>query len=109
MDKEKLIKSIMADCKAQGEPVTREEAEEMAEMELKSHQIKKYEQESVTKVRKVKDRKVDEEKKNLLSCIKVLMEGLGAEKLTLKTETELSFHYNNNTYTIKLTKHRPPK
>ena len=30
---EKLIAKIMAECEADGEPVTREEAEEMAKME----------------------------------------------------------------------------
>ena len=44
MNKEKLIKQIMAEAEADGEPVTREEAEEMAEMEIKAKGIKNYTQ-----------------------------------------------------------------
>ena len=43
MDKEKLIARIMKECEQDGEPVTREEAEEMAEMEIKAGGIKRYE------------------------------------------------------------------
>ena len=35
IDKEKLIKDIMREAKADGEPVTLKEATEMAEMEIK--------------------------------------------------------------------------
>jgi len=35
-DKEKLITKIMKECEQDGEPVTREEAEGMAEMEIKA-------------------------------------------------------------------------
>lgn len=44
MDKEKLIAKIMKECAQNGEPVTREEAEEMAEMEIKANGIKHYHQ-----------------------------------------------------------------
>ena len=42
MDKEKIIAKIMQECEADGEPVTREEAEEMAEMEIKAKGLKNY-------------------------------------------------------------------
>jgi hypothetical protein len=32
-----------------------------------------------------------------------------AEIISAKTETEIEFGYGGNHYTIKLTKHRPPK
>ena len=41
--KEKMILQIMEECEKEGEPVTREEAEEMAEMEIKANGIKRYE------------------------------------------------------------------
>ena len=41
MDKEKLINQIMAEAETDGEPVTREEAEEMAEMEIKAKEKEK--------------------------------------------------------------------
>ena len=38
--KEKLILQIMKECEADGEPITREEAEEMVEMEIKAKGLK---------------------------------------------------------------------
>ena len=49
MDKEKIIARIMKECKADGEPVTRAEAEEMAEMEIKANGLKNYTQATVEK------------------------------------------------------------
>lgn len=54
-------------------------------------------------------RKVDEEKGTLLKAVNDLIQKMGAENLSLKTETELSFIYNGNSYTFKLTKHKPKK
>lgn len=111
MDKfEKLVNDIMKECEADGEPVTREEAEEMAKMEMGEKEIKRYEKaEQPKKPRKPKERKVDEEKGKLLTDIRILLEGLGADIESVKTETEIKFGYGGNSYTLKLTKHRPPK
>ena len=107
MNKEKLIARIMKECEQDGEPVTREEAEEMAEMEIKAiGSIKHYV--SSNKLRKPakKERKVDEKKKHLLCCCKVLLEGMGADILGIKTETELTFSLDSEEYSLKLIKHR---
>ena len=111
MDKlEKLITTIMKEAEADDEPVTYEEAKEMAEMEIKaSTDLKRYEQSEKPRKKTEKVRKVDEEKKILLQNVKDTLEDLGAEVLLIKTETEVTFTYNGNKYTIKLTKHRPPK
>ena len=107
MDKEKLIKAIMLEAEKDGEPVTREEAEEMAEMELKSKaNFKHYEQSEKPRKKTEKTRKVDEEKKHLLGCIKNLLVGMRITITEVKTETEIKFVYNENEYTLKLTKHR---
>jgi hypothetical protein len=106
MDKEKLIARIMKECEQDGEPVTREEAEEMAEMEIKANSIKRYETSDKPRKTAKKERKVDETKKHLLSCCKVLLEGLGAKTLGIKTETELIFTLENEEYSLKLIKHR---
>lgn len=108
MDKfEKLITTIMKEAEADGEPVTYEEAKEMAEMEMNAP--KRYEHEEKPRKKAEKVRKVDEEKKEILSGLRVYIEGKGAENITVKTETEVSFTLNGNAYTLKLTKHRPPK
>lgn len=107
---EKLVKSIMAECEADGEPVTREEAEEMARMEIGAKSERHYEQSDKKRKPSTKVRKVDETKKHLLGCFKTLLDGLqGAEVKAVKTETEIAFTYGGDSYTVKLTKHRPPK
>ena len=63
---EQLAQEIYDECLADGDDVTKEEAFEMAEMEIKAKGIKNYVQSSVEKKkRKPKERKVDEEKKYL--------------------------------------------
>lgn len=109
MTKENLILAIMKECEQDGEPVTREEAEEMAEMEIKAGNVKRYEQSDKPRKKATKERKVDETKGRILGNVKVLLEGMGAEVLGVKTETEIAFLFGGDRYTMKLTKHRPPK
>lgn len=82
---------------------------EVAEMEKKAAKIKNYTQSDKPRKKAEKVRKVDEEKGYILGEVRTLLEKLGAEGLATKTETEISFTLNENAYTIKLTKHRPPK
>ena len=109
MTKEQLVERIMRECEQDGEPVTREEAEEMAEMEIKANGIKRYEKSDKPRKQTKKERKVDETKGHLLTCCKTLLEGLGASILSVKTETEITFTFDENQYTLKLIKHRPKK
>lgn len=53
-------------------------------------------------------RKVDEEKKYLLN---LLISAINAENGvdTVKNEAEFSFTFGENSYSVKLIKHRPPK
>lgn len=53
-----------------------------------------------------KERKVDETKKRFLNGFRVYLEGCDCEIVNLKTETELTFNFENEQYTVKLTKHR---
>ena len=107
---EKLVADIMREAEKEGEPVTLEEAIEMAKMEVKANEdVKRYEKAEKPRKKAEKIRKVDEEKKVLLQNVKDTLEDLGAEIKLIKTETEVTFTYNSNEYTIKLTKHRPPK
>jgi hypothetical protein len=110
MDKfEKLVQQIIKEATKDGEPVTREEAEEMAKMELGAKQIKRYERSDKPKEKPKKVRKVDEEKKVILNNIKEAVELMGITITEVKTETELSFLHNDNSYTIKLIKHTKKK
>lgn len=53
-----------------------------------------------------KERKVDETKKRFLDGFRVYLESCGCEIVNLKTETELTFNFEDEQYTVKLTKHR---
>lgn len=53
-----------------------------------------------------KERKVDETKKRFLNSFRIYLEGCGCEIINLKTETELTFNFEDEQYTVKLTKHR---
>ena len=111
MDKEKLINQIMKECAEDGEPVTRAEAEEMAEMEIKSKKdCRRYEGD--TKKRKTANRtvKIDEEK---IEIIKILATAISGGNMSLVTITnqqrEITFSIGENDYSVTLTKHRKKK
>lgn len=106
MTKEQLVAQIIEQCKKDGEPVTFEEATEMAEMEIKSNSNRRYEKSEKKRKSPTKERKVDETKHKLLSSTKVLIEGFGAVTLNVKNESELTFSYEGNKYTFKLIRHR---
>ena len=108
MDKEKLIMKIMKECEKDGEPVTREEAEEMAEMEIRANGIKHYEKSDKPRKTVKKERKIDTDKKYLLD---LLMTAINAETCikSIKTETEFSFEFGEGEYSVKLIRHRSKK
>lgn len=85
---------------------SREEAKEVAEMEIKAKGLKRYEQGEKPRKKVERERKVDLEKKEiideLVACIK---KNLG-DVLEVKTETEIKMRYFGNEYTIKLIRHR---
>lgn len=103
--KEKLVAQIMRECEKEGESVTKEEAEEMAEMEInaKGH----YEQ-NAAKVRKSvnRKRKVDETKKRFLNGFRIYLQDCGAIVEMPKNEVELNFKFGDDDYTVKLTRHK---
>ena len=102
--KEKLILQIMKECEADGEPITREEAEEMAEMEIKAKGLKHYEQSEKPRKKPTRERKVDTDKLGILKRVKCLLEDYGYE---VELEKEVALHFGE--YTLKLTRHRPQK
>lgn len=106
---EKLIKSIMADAEKDGEPVTREEAKEMAKMEIKAGAIKNY-TESTAERKKGREVKKDPTKIAIIKDIENAISLLGFENLKVVNEQrELCFDYKGANYSLTLTKHRPPK
>ena len=82
--------------------------EEGEEMTRKAKEVKRYEKGDKTRAKAKKERKVDENKKLILDKLHKALETF--VKITnVKTETEISFVYNDEEYTLKLTKHRPKK
>lgn len=114
MDKEKLIRSIMKDLEC-----TREEAEEVAEMEIKAKDIKRYEKAEEQKPRKKREVKLDEEKIQILAWIEGAMvsrhtlideEDWDFEQVAIPNpQKEITFKVGQNEYSLTLTKHRPSK
>ena len=109
MDREKLIKSIMKDLDC-----SREDAEEVAEMEIKAKGIKRYEKAEETKPRKKREPKIDTEKVAIIELLFDLCKNsiylLPIEEMTIKNpQKEITFKIGQNEYSLTLIKHRPPK
>ena len=78
------------------------------EMTKKAKEIKRYEKADKPKSKSKKERKVDEDKKEILCIVHKALESI--VKITeVKTETEIKFVHNDESYTLKLTKHRKGK
>ena len=84
--KEKLILEIIKEAEADGEPVSREEAEEMAEMELKAKGIKNYVQSTVEKPKTKRTVKKDEEKIKIIEKIFNFLLTNGFDDVTIVNE-----------------------
>ena len=80
------------------------ENEVVNELMEKTKGQRHYEKSGKERKASTRERKVDEEKKALLEK---LMEGFEVD--SVKNEAEFSFHVGDNSYTVKLVKHRPPK
>ena len=111
MDKEKIITRIMKECEADGEPVTREEAEEMAEMEIKANGIKNYTQSDVEKKpRKKREVKKDPTKISFIHYLEEWLLTSSVENVTIVNEQkEIAFRINGEDYSLSLIKHRKKK
>lgn len=106
MNKEKLILEIMADAEKDGEPVTREEAEEMAEMEIKANASRRYEKAETARKPAKREVKKDPEKIEIIKKICDFLLTNGEESATIVNEQkEIQFRE----FSITLTKHRKGK
>ena len=101
---EKLIQEIMKDLDC-----SREEAEEVAKMEVKTKGLKRYEQSDKPRKKVEKERKVDQEKKEIIAELVACINKNIGKVLEVKTETEIKMTYNDTEYTVKLIKHRKKK
>lgn len=67
---------------------------------------RKYEQSKPTKSKSTRERKINTAKKLIFEAVKPILERLGCENITVKTETEIKFNYAEKSYTFKLTEHK---
>ena len=116
-EKEKIISGYMAKL-----DLNRQEAEqlfeddnsdemlpEVAEMTAKAKEnCKIYVRGDKKRTPTKKERKIDNTKKYLLSLFQNVLPTT-VQNVSIKTETELNFDFEGEKYTVKLTKHRPPK
>ena len=111
MEMEKLIAQIMAECEADGEPVTREEAEEMARLELKAKkEIKRYEQSDKSKKeRKPREVKLDKDKVAIIDFLATCLSEWNFDFIVQNAQREIKIKYNDCDFSLTLTKHRPKK
>lgn len=84
------------------------ENEEVEELTAKAKSVKRYEKAEKPRKATKKERKVDEEKKHLINILVTSLNG-EVSNISVKNEAEFSFICNENSYTVKLVKHRPPK
>ena len=110
MNKEKLIASIIKQAELDGEPVTKEEAEEMAEMEIKAKEISNYTESEEKKPRKKREVKKDSTKVSFIHYLEEWLLTTSVEDVTIVNEQkEVSFLINGEHYSLSLIKHRPKK
>lgn len=105
MSKEELAKQIMAEYAKDGEPITMEDALEVAEMEIKAGKINTY---TVTEKSKKerKPPKKDAEKIEIIKKIHEFLLTIGEDSAIIVNEQkEITFRE----FSITLTKHRPKK
>ena len=112
--------------------ITKEEAEqlwqddhedyvspEMAEMEKKAKQIKRYEKSDAPRKKTSRERKPDPDKREIISTVAKNLERCVFDRVDdydlcvdikiLKPEREITFRVGSDEYSLVLTKHRPKK
>ena len=102
---EKLILEIMKDLDC-----SREDAEEVAKMEMKAKGLRRYEQSEKPRKKVEKTRKVDENKVKIINFLeRVLMNSDVADVKIKNPQREITFIFEDDDYSITLTKHRKKK
>ena len=82
-----------------------EEGEKMTE---NAKSLKRYEKSEKARKKSTRERKVDNVKKHLLELAESGLKGF-VENVEYQNEVSISFTYEGENYSLKLTRHRPPK
>ena len=110
-DFEKLVTKIMKDFEKDGTPVTRAEAEEVANMEIKAGNLKNYVSTKKPKAETAKEKKppkIDPVKKLLIDEVAgFLKHYTTVSNVNIENEQRvIKFNINDESYSLTLTKHR---
>lgn len=111
-EKEKLAKSIMRECENDGEPVTLEEALEMAEMELKAKKdCRRYETDKTKRKPTQKEVKLDADKVEIINYLFNAVKAFNkVDNVAVKNpQKEITFNVGEDEFSISLIKHRKAK
>ena len=111
MNFEKLVTQIMVDAKKDGEPLTKAEAEEIANMEIKAKDVKLYAHTETQKQKAKREVKKDVDKMDLINRLHEYLlacDDLKAVQIA-NAQREIKFIFKGGEYSITLTKHRMKK
>lgn len=116
MTKEQEIKKFMTSLKisyAEAEELYNSDHSddvlpEVKEMEKKAKQIKRYEKSDKKRKSTPKERKINPIKKELFTILEDALKSATIDYSTVN-ESELNFRYRDESFTVKLILHRPPK
>lgn len=83
-----------------------DELEEMAEMELKEQNNRRYEQSDTPRKKAERPKKIDEVKKSLISALAECLNEVADEVTVRNDEKYIDFQMGADHYTLNLVKHR---
>lgn len=109
MSLEELATQIFDECAKDGEPISHTDALEMARMEMGAKSIKNYTQSTVEKKKTKQEVKQDEDKITIIKKLFSLLTDCDLAFVGLEVKNpqrEVTFTYNDNDYSLTLTKHR---
>ena len=88
----------------------REDAEEVAKMELKAKGLKRYEQSDKPRKKTEREVKLDENKVKIISFLERVLTDSDALDVKIKNpQREITFIFEDEDYSVTLTKHRKKK
>lgn len=113
MTLEKLAKQIFDECAKEGEPITMEEAQEMAQMEINAKGIKIGARSAESKPQKEKIQRIVQVSDEKMALFSLLWEGLsnfyGENAQIKKNNKEISVQIGEKSFKIDVIEHRKLK
>ena len=113
MTLEKLAKQIFDECAKEGEPITMEEAQEMAQMEINAKGIKVGARAVEPKPQKEKIQRIAQVSDEKMALFSLLWEGLsnfyGENAQIQKNNKEISVQIGEKSFKIDVIEHRKPR